>query len=460
MSKIICPKVSNCATAPVNLSSLMSSLTVSWRNHRDLLVRHRRVMHEAPAPLEFQIQDVESLVSGSPAGRPTSALSGTHGEKRPRVVPDGHSSTKQGTNSSGVNHDQIPAERHNPSSSNQVALQPLDANHQEATQYTYDGTAPNPEAMGGFPIHSSVQKSGPPLRDHDDATSGMSDEGVFSSIWDTQLFEFPWMDNFDLSTSAFASTTHNAQPLWRMPNNSTDPFTQPPENQPPLQQITSDSVAADFGHTLPTPSSPSKSKPPQQTELGASSLFDRIFSRRASPDSQKGLPISPKALRASSRIATKVRNRLKIRLEPISALLPTDFILPSHHALGRYVAGYFDGFHLHLPFIHVPTWSPVSCHPGLLLAMCALGAKYSFEQDMAMSLWKTGRLVVRLATEEREELPPGDQSHGIEICQSMLLLMACQTWTGDQFLLRQALSFQSSLASVRRVASLNVLANC
>lgn len=365
---------------------------------------------------------------------------------------DGPSTTDLGIDISEEDQNHFQAEGGAVPSLGQPELHPFEGVSQDCAHPTQPNVPADPNALEEIAVHS-LEPSGYSVLNHDDNTPESSGEGLFNSIWDAQLFDLPWLDSFDLSMTAFPSAVHTAQPLWPMPHNSPAPFSQSRQRQQQRQRPNADSIAENVDQTLSAPSSQSNPKNPAHGRLFAPSLHSRIFSRRPSPEPQKSLPISPLTPRTSSRIATKVRIRLNGQLEPLLPLLPSGFVLPSQYALGRYVSSYFDGFHLHLPLLHVPTWSPESCHVGLLIAMCALGAKYSFEKDIAMALWKAGRLVVRMATEERREILEEHRSVDMEICQAMLLLMAFQTWTGDKFLLRQAFSFQSTLANVSKNCS-------
>ena len=75
------------------------------------------------------------------------------------------------------------------------------------------------------------------------------------------------------------------------------------------------------------------------------------------------------------------------------SVLPEDFILPSRHALSRFLEGYISGFHRHLPFLHIPTFAVTRCVPELLLAICAVGARYRFEFSIGNHLWYAARTV-------------------------------------------------------------------
>ncbi|KAF2222285.1 hypothetical protein BDZ85DRAFT_263380 [Elsinoe ampelina] len=79
----------------------------------------------------------------------------------------------------------------------------------------------------------------------------------------------------------------------------------------------------------------------------------------------------------------------------------SDFVLPSRHALTRYLTAWFSGFHSHLPFIHEPTYRPSRSPIELTLAMCSVGAQYCFERRNAERLFHASKAVMyeRLARE-------------------------------------------------------------
>lgn len=84
---------------------------------------------------------------------------------------------------------------------------------------------------------------------------------------------------------------------------------------------------------------------------------------------------------------------IKNRLEEFSSVLPNDFVFPSRHTLTRFLEGYISGFHEHLPFLHLPTLSPVELAPELLLAILAVGAQYRFESNRGYALWYAAKAV-------------------------------------------------------------------
>lgn len=177
------------------------------------------------------------------------------------------------------------------------------------------------------------------------------------------------------------------------------------------------------------------------------------------------------------------------KLDAFVDVSPKGFIAPSKHSLSRYLAGYINGFHEHLPFIHIPTLSVASCAPELVLALAAVGAQYRFENRRGIEIFYAAKAVVMEQLRRREgcwmpqgpwprpsslEQSPGGDYQGLSqsggpsqymptggpsaadsnaqlgSLQALLLLTAFATWERHQELLREALAFQSILARLVR----------
>jgi len=93
------------------------------------------------------------------------------------------------------------------------------------------------------------------------------------------------------------------------------------------------------------------------------------------------------------RISASDHTIMKNRLDEFSSVLPNDFVFPSRHTLTRFLEGYISGFHEHLPFIHLPTFTPSEMSPELLLAILAVGAQYRFETNRGHALWYAAKAV-------------------------------------------------------------------
>ncbi|KAK4239525.1 hypothetical protein C8A03DRAFT_42846 [Achaetomium macrosporum] len=162
----------------------------------------------------------------------------------------------------------------------------------------------------------------------------------------------------------------------------------------------------------------------------------------------------------------------------------SDFQLPTGLSLSRYIRGYVDGFHEHLPFLHIQSMSASASSIELLLAMAAVGAQYCFESEKGVSLFHAARAIANerirrrdagLTCASQQHNQPGscsrspsqstgiglpstvDDSAGgnpthdlIQTAQALLILMAMATWSKHGELLREALAIQSVLASIIR----------
>lgn len=120
--------------------------------------------------------------------------------------------------------------------------------------------------------------------------------------------------------------------------------------------------------------------PPMQTEA-----------RDVGDSASRGIDDS--ARQSALRISVADHTVIKNRLDEFSAVLPTDFVFPSRHTLTRFLEGYISGLHEHLPFLHLPTFSPAEASPELLLAILAVGAQYRFEKNRGYALWYAAKAV-------------------------------------------------------------------
>ncbi|THC88220.1 hypothetical protein EYZ11_012335 [Aspergillus tanneri] len=94
--------------------------------------------------------------------------------------------------------------------------------------------------------------------------------------------------------------------------------------------------------------------------------------------------------------------------------------LPSHPTLSQFIRRYFGSFHRHQPFLHPPTWSPSTAKTALILAVCANGAVYSLEPDIAVELHKAA-----VACMQR------DEKKGLWTLQTLMLVAAFAAWSGS-----------------------------
>ncbi|EAW12714.1 C2H2-type zinc finger protein [Aspergillus clavatus NRRL 1] len=104
------------------------------------------------------------------------------------------------------------------------------------------------------------------------------------------------------------------------------------------------------------------------------------------------------------KVSEEQRLRLATSLEEFRQLIP-DFVLPSRHTLMRYLTSFFEGFHLHLPFIHLPTLRINERAPELILAFMAVGAQYRLEHRNAEKLFHASKAILlhRLSKEPQPQ---------------------------------------------------------
>ena len=118
---------------------------------------------------------------------------------------------------------------------------------------------------------------------------------------------------------------------------------------------------------------------------------------------------------ANFTILARDHSLMKAKLDEFSSVLPSNFVFPSPHTLQRFLEGFFTGFHDHLPFIHLPTFSPVEASPELLLAIASVGAQYRFERPRGHALWYAAKAVALEQIRRRNNyevqglLPPSGQ---------------------------------------------------
>lgn len=255
-----------------------------------------------------------------------------------------------------------------------------------------------------------------------------------------------------------------------------------------------------FGANIRSPSTAHYHEP-ISGQVGETGLFSRFGPRLPSilPEEQKyrtGHTIPSR--KSLSEISLDDRRDILSRLKEFSSVIPAGFQLPSRLALSRYIAGYINGFHEHLPFLHVSTMSISRCPVELILGMAAVGAQYCFEDEKAVELFyaskkiaimRIGRRDAKLAAIQRHAesefassaegaddlatprqhqchsipkrlgLPPisqlsplvtPDQQDLIQPTQALLILMALATWAKNKELLREALALQSMLSTLVR----------
>jgi hypothetical protein len=205
-------------------------------------------------------------------------------------------------------------------------------------------------------------------------------------------------------------------------------------------------------------------------------------------------------------VTDRERQQFVANLQDFAGILPSGFNPPSRHTLSRYFAGYVNGFHEHLPFLHIPTLSAATWAPELILALAAVGAQYRFENARGMDLFfaakavaleqvrrRDKRWIPQIPQNLRRSISMGQSPHGfampgfsqanspfqstqqglgssvepqdntaeesrgqMDTVRALLLLTAFGTWERNRELLREALGFQSVLARLTREHGLDV----
>ena len=107
------------------------------------------------------------------------------------------------------------------------------------------------------------------------------------------------------------------------------------------------------------------------------------------------------------KITAQDHRDIQRELEEFSNVLPANFALPSRYTLSRYLDGYINGFHEHLPFLHIPTVTISKCALELLLALAAVGALYRFEERGGNDLWYFAKSIA-LEQIRRRNIQRGD----------------------------------------------------
>lgn len=227
------------------------------------------------------------------------------------------------------------------------------------------------------------------------------------------------------------------------------------------------------------------------TRFEEQSSFSRFGSRLPSlqpeekPRLSRGRPVGPRPFSDLSAIDRQI---LAEKFSYFVGVVSPDFKLPSRLAFSRYIAAYINGFHEHLPFLHIPTMRIETCSIELALAMAAVGAQYCFEGDRGVELFHASQAIAsrrirrkdaRLASQHHRgqydyssrrssvsfslsgpgglssdagtpiDVPMEDEDL-MQTAQALLILMAMATWAKHKEILREALAIQSVLATLVR----------
>jgi len=242
-----------------------------------------------------------------------------------------------------------------------------------------------------------------------------------------------------------------------------------------------------------------------QSQLDEPASFSRFGSRLPSlqPEEKSAHSFQrPLRARGLSDISVQERDNMAQKISHFSSALSPNFQLPSRLALSRYVAAYVNGFHEHLPFLHIPSISVDHCSVELILAMAAVGAQYCFEGEKGIELFNASQAIAAQRIRRRDarliainqgsenedfgagrepvqmssmggandmqspdqqprfgplglpsdsiDLPFMEKEDLVQTAQALLLLMAMATWAKHKEILREALAIQSVLATLVR----------
>lgn len=338
-----------------------------------------------------------------------------------------------------------------------------------------------------FPTQSIPQGPSMALRNDQMATPVDSIQGPYENQSQGLGFEdsldslAAFLDNDLLSSYHFSSLISTEQPMvYFSPESSANAY--------------------DFMPHSAVQEAPHLTKNNDQSEEPNS--FSRFGSRLPSlqPEERAAQTQQQKSInRPFSELSSEDRHNVRAKLADFASVVPPDFQLPSRLALSRYIAAYINGFHEHLPFLHLATMTIESCSLELILAMAAVGAQYCFEGEKGVELFNASQSIAAQRIRRRDarlvgfhrragsevssttrgpdgssntESPAIDCSTSgplglpsepdvsatlsleredlIQTAQALLILMAMATWAKHKEILREALAIQSVLATLIR----------
>ncbi|KAL3472557.1 hypothetical protein BJX99DRAFT_235381 [Aspergillus californicus] len=232
---------------------------------------------------------------------------------------------------------------------------------------------------------------------------------------------------------------------------------------------------------MPTEWSPFFEEPHRPEEEGDETDSTRLGPTRAGTPFSSWLPSAPsmnmssiythnpRALNLETRpfeVTEDQRSKLKSTLKSLSHLLNPGFCLPSRHALTRYITSFFEGFHSHMPFIHVPTWHIQEHSTELIFGIAAIGAQYCFERKVSEQLFFAGKAILmeRLgmkadiygpSTRSRFGMTnpvdsDADHNSSIDTVRALTTLMGFATWEPKASMVQESFALQGLLAHIIR----------
>jgi hypothetical protein len=118
-------------------------------------------------------------------------------------------------------------------------------------------------------------------------------------------------------------------------------------------------------------------------------------------------------------------------LDPYRPILPSNFSIPSRRTLSRFFEAYFQEFHQHHPFLHIPTTVTSLLAPELILAIAAVGAFYRFEGAKGYILFIASKAIIMQHITVQHH--PYDSRHSTNAPQSSASILSKRSNTAPQF---------------------------
>ncbi|KAH6613053.1 hypothetical protein C7974DRAFT_405086 [Boeremia exigua] len=163
---------------------------------------------------------------------------------------------------------------------------------------------------------------------------------------------------------------------------------------------------------------------------------------------------------------------------PYVCLVDDTFSFPSRRTLSRFLEAYFQEFHQHFPFLHVPTTTVSALAPELVLAMAAAGGCYRFEDKKWHSLYAASKAIImhkinasvvatghsfppRVMEPEIDGLQPETitarviDCNALQTMQALAINTALASWSGKP-MTQEALMLSSQLAMLVREGGISI----
>lgn len=411
------------------------------RENSDLLNRHERLSHSADRPSDAN----DRRTSRSRLKRSAQAAGLDHEPQQSQQQPIPSHSTTYGTHNPVS---AIPAVAQQPVARHELPLETLSLAAEQAAMQGMVAAAP------AMPTNMNVPM---PYTETDRFRAGESmAHGVeFENSLDSLA---AYLDAGPLSSHHFSAFINTEQPI---------PFFSP--ESAPQGQDTAHEQEQQHNHIQ------------EQSGIEESGSFSRFGSRLPSLQPEESGNQGEKNESTSvprkplSDVSIEDRQLIATKLKEFASVIPPDFQLPSRLALSRYLAGYINGFHEHMPCLHVQTMTVQNTAIELLLAMAAVGTQYCFEGEKGVELFHISQEIAMRRIRRRDaraaaqprSIPSQTSSPAVsgplglpaevepredlmQTAQALFLLMAMATWAKHKEILREALAIQSILATLVR----------